>query len=775
MCKLILALMLSFPLLLSGQESIWQTWVVRKHTTSIAAAEKHLFAVADGSLYSIGLDNADQVDLYDRANGLSDVGISQIAWCAAAKRLIIYYTSGGIDLLSSKGVEHIDALKTSNQMTRRALYQISIYGERAWLAGEFGIIQLNVARGQIEATYRSNRPINSIAISTDGKQIAFVEGPNIKIGLLADNLQDPSLWRSVTLQPENKKAKWQAIGYAGTTLIGLATDGILYHLQEQRAKILPHEAKITKLIPSDTELFVLSSSSIFSVSEDLNVHLIGASSGDFLPTGSVQKGHIWQATGGSEIAHFRRTGDVWDRQMLKPTIEGPASNVFYAMKHKGKHLYTVNGGRGTDRFRTQGVVQLFDGKHWSALLNTDVEAQSGVPFLDPIDILPHKDGEASHYYVASWGEGLYEFYNGKLVNRFHEENSTLASAVLGSPHYVRVGSLTYDRRGNLWMAQGGAEGMGISAISRMSPEGKWYAYDYPAIKGTNSFHTHIVLPNGTKWLLDSHKSDHGEGVFVYQDHGTDDLSDDASAHYSTMTELSGRSVSFSKLTALALDRRGILWVGSNIGYFSVLNPGRTPQASRPPTVSRPIGGEAPNLFYVLDNVPITTIAVDAMNRKWLGTESSGLYLISEDGLQVLRHYHKDNSPLLDNRILSLAIDEGKGLLYIGTGFGLNVLETATSPENQTKRPSAIAYPNPLRPEHPDGITLEGLPAGANIHISDASGRLVHQARSVDQSYRWDTYTNQGVRLPSGIYHIRVYAPDGSEAQLISVSIIRSID
>ncbi|KGN76968.1 hypothetical protein HR17_01395, partial [Porphyromonas gulae] len=122
------------------------------------------------------------------------------------------------------------------------------------------------------------------------------------------------------------------------------------------------------------------------------------------------------------------------------------------------------------------------------------------------------------------------------------------------------------------------------------------------------------------------------------------------------------------------------------------------------------------MFYVLDNVPITTIAVDAMNRKWLGTESNGLYLISEDGLQVLRHYHKDNSPLLDNRILSLAIDEGKGLLYIGTGFGLNVLETATSPENQTKRPSAIAYPNPLRPEHPDGITLEGLPAGANIHI-----------------------------------------------------------
>ncbi|MDO4692757.1 MAG: T9SS type A sorting domain-containing protein [Porphyromonadaceae bacterium] len=775
MRRLILALILGLPWLMFGQGELWQTWLVRRHTTSVAATDRHLFAVADGSLFSVDRDNPDQIDLYDRANGLSDVDIRQIAWSDVAKRLVIYYASGGIDLLSSAGVEHIDALKASSQMTQRTLRQIATRGVRAWLAGDFGIVQLNVARGQIEAIYWANQPVKSVAISADGKEIACVDTEGVKVGLLTNNLQDPSMWHTIALKPEEPKSQWKAVGYADDRLIALATDGALYHLQGQKADKILQQNIITRLLSSGDELLALSEASVFAVDNNLSLHLVGASSGDYSPTGSAQKGRLWQPTGGREIVSFVREGDVWVRRMLEPTIDGPESNIFFAIKHRGKHLYAVGGGRGADRFHTKGVVQLFDGKRWSALVDTDVEAQSGVAFRDPVDILPHRDGQASHYYVATWGEGLYEFLDGKLVNRFHEENSTLTSAIIGSPYYVRVGSLAYDRRGNLWVAQGGAEGASVPAISRMSPEGKWYAYDYPTIRGTNSFHTHIVLPNGTKWLLDNHKSEHGEGVFVYQDSGTDDLSDDVSAHYSSMTELSGRSVNFSKLTAMALDRRGVLWIGSNIGYFSVLNPGRDPQPSRPPTVSRPIGGEAPSLFYVLDNVPITAIAVDGMNRKWMGTESSGLYLISEDGLKVLRHYHKDNCPLLDNRILSLAMDEHTGKLYIGTGFGLNVLETATSADHQTKRPSAIAYPNPLRPEDPDGITLEGLPAGANIHISDASGRLVHQARSVDQSYRWDTYTNQGVRLPSGVYYIRIYAPDGSESQLISVSIIRSID
>ena len=41
---------------------------------------------------------------------------------------------------------------------------------------------------------------------------------------------------------------------------------------------------------------------------------------------------------------------------------------------------------------------------------------------------------------------------------------------------------------------------------------------------------------------------------------------------------------------------------------------------------------------------ITAIAVDGANRKWFGTKASGVYLISDDGEQEIKHFTTANSP-----------------------------------------------------------------------------------------------------------------------------------
>lgn len=743
---------------------LWQTWVARHNVTQVAEADLSLFVLADGALHS--LSKADDAErLYDRTSGLSDVGIAHIAWSGDVDKLLIVYHSGMIDLLGADGVEHIPALRDATHIQQKEVAHICIEGDKAWLAGTYGIIQIDLDRALIEGTYWMNTPVQSVAKTEGGELIAVLSG-QIYQGRLTDNLQDPTNWR----ERSDLGSEWQRVVALGATIVGhrgseavvLGADGVPTAVRDIGA--------VNQLYLLSDVVVLQGSDGLYALEGDTAVKIATAQALGM--SGSI-KGYIWLAQGTEGLMLLHRDSATWGMRAISIQQATPRSNSMYAMRYQGGRLYTVGGGRDKDRFRSQGVVQIFDGKGWECYTDKEVKPQTGIDFIDPIDIIPHRDGKPLHFYVATWGEGLYEFDAGRVVARYDVDNSALASALPGRPHYTRVGSLCYDKVGNLWMAQGLTEASNSGSVVRLSPTGQWRSYDYQPIRASNSFHTQIALPSGTKWLLDNHLADHGEGVFVYNDRGTEDISDDVYAHYASLRESNGKAINFSKVSAMAVDKKGALCLGANIGFFYVPRPDEPPRADRPPVAVRPIAeAEDGSLYYVLDNVSVSAIAVDALNRKWLGTSSRGLYLLSEDGLEVLRHYTVEGSPLLSNQILSLAIDEVGGRLFIGTAMGLNVLDIRTVEDvSKDEGGGIIAYPNPLRPEHPNQITLEGLTAGATIEVSNAAGWLVHRGQTVDNRYEWHTYGGDGRRLPSGVYTIVVHSRSQKKMAQIKVTII----
>ena len=42
--------------------------------------------------------------------------------------------------------------------------------------------------------------------------------------------------------------------------------------------------------------------------------------------------------------------------------------------------------------------------------------------------------------------------------------------------------------------------------------------------------------------------------------------------------------------------------------------------------------------YLLDNTDVTCIAVDGSNRKWIGTSTSGVLLVNEDGSEIIEQF-----------------------------------------------------------------------------------------------------------------------------------------
>ncbi len=774
----VLSVFLSIKLLtwsgvISAQvDSYWSCYLKRQETTMLAKAKTKVFALADGALYAFSpkalKEGAEQgIELYDKTNGLNDVSISHIAYNKAEESLFIYYENGAIDLLRADGTYYINAIKEANDIRQKKLKQLEMQGNLVYFSGDFGLSVLDLSQNFIEGTFFRNQTVESFALDIDSKRLfALVDG-ELYQGNLSDNLQDPSAWQMLNVDKpiqDNKAVEFKQLTYYKDKLLVLGDDGLLYQLNALEVKPLSLKTKISKIKKVGAMLYLWTSQKGLLALQSLEGKVEVIAEHSVLDVvGDYEQKKLLLLYSKNRVAEVKATANgSWQGNAIELDTDSPFDNKYFDMRVRNGVLYSVNGGRHTNRLFNKGVVQIYDGIKWTNL-SKDLKN-----FLDPVSILPHYSGEKGYCYVGTWGEGLFVFRNGKLEKLYDTKNSALVSA-LGAGHsdYVRVGSLTYDNQNTLWSALGG--GVMVS----MTKAGKWQAYSYGGAKGTNSFTQQIAMPNGIKWVADYHKGNNSEGLFVYDTKGTVSKGDDISAHYSDFLDRKAKVLSIGKIKAMALDRQGVLWLGSSIGYCSLVHPSHIPQGNNLPRIMRPIGGDEPPYYYVLDKTPVSAIAVDNLNRKWLGTEHQGLYLVSADGLKVLEHYSAEDSPLLDNEITSLAFDSEAGLLYIGTNKGLNSLKLGTDDLSQTARPSAIAYPNPLRPEDPDIITFEGLPAGAKILVFDSYGHQVLSAESFATTYRWKVYQSNGKRLAEGVYFAHIYAPSGDEIQEIKLAIIGS--
>src|SRR5690606_36528938 len=102
-----------------------------------------------------------------------------------------------------------------------------------------------------------------------------------------------------------------------------------------------------------------------------------------------------------------------------------------------------------------------------------------------------------------------------------------------------------------------------------------------------------------------------------------------------------------------------------------------------------------NLQLLLETEKITAIEIDGANRKWIGTQNSGAFLMSEDGTEQIYHFTENNSPLLSNEIISIAIDGESGEVYFGTSTGI-ISFRGTATKGDPFFSTVYAFPNPVR-------------------------------------------------------------------------------
>ena len=174
----------------------WRAYMAYHDVQQIREAGGHLFVLASNGLYQYNM--ADQsITTYDKVNGLSDTYMTNIEWCNAARRLIAVYSNSNIDLVATDGtVTNIPDLYSKSMTEDKTVNSITVSGNDAYLATNFGVVRVDMANAVISETYNLGLQVNRVAVS-GGSVYVQAAGGDVLAGSLSSNLLDRGNWSEV--------------------------------------------------------------------------------------------------------------------------------------------------------------------------------------------------------------------------------------------------------------------------------------------------------------------------------------------------------------------------------------------------------------------------------------------------------------------------------------------------------------------------------------------------------------------------------------------------
>lgn len=745
----------------------WTAFQSYEEATLVETYGDLTYCLNDGNLYSFNSSD-NSISIYNKVNILNDTKIKYIKYAEKYKTLIVAYENGNIDLLiNDEETYNIPYLKDAANIGSKSVTDIYVKDNLAYLAGEFGICIINIDKKEVADTYIFNTSIQSCGIYNNNIYAAGNDG--LYTGNMDDNLLDPNKWNRTSNSIYNK------ILVFNDRIYGTNNNG-LFELKEDGNNEKISSESISYSSCNDNYIIFGRDNMIFIYDKNGNIKSFYRQSSFSDVKYNQQKDTYWCACGNLSVNAYKIKDGNMTPVYTSIMPDGPRRELFYYMNFFDGKLMIAGGKHDIPEVFNPGTVMRYSDGKWS-YLEEDLSKYTGNPYYNATSIaIDPRDN--NHIFVSSSFGGLYEFRDDKYVNLYtyyadeSKKNSTLQSVLPNDPNprwYVRVDALNYDKDNNLWMTNNSSK----TIINVMKSDGKWVAFDHPEIASTPNAEEMIFDSRGYIWLaLRRVKT----GVFCFDYNNTiDDTSDDRTKYISNYVNQDGESLGELKTYDIVEDKNGSIWIATEKGPLVINNPSKIFDTGGTFSVTqiKVPRNDGTNLAdYLLKDECITAIAIDGGNRKWLGTQNSGLYLLSEDGLETIHHFDTSNSPMFSNYVESLVLNPETGELYIGTDKGLMCYRTDSSEPEETFNESVYAFPNPVKPDFEGVITITGLVYDTDVKITDVSGRIVSSGKSVGGTYAWDGCNGYGRKVPTGIYFVMATDQDGKEGIATKITIIR---
>lgn len=744
----------------------WKAYPAYDNTTKVAIAGHRIYAASSGFIYCYDqTDNS--VAAFNKVNGLNDYNVSAISYSSHRQALVIAYANSNIDVLTNDGhVINIPDLKLktmSQDKTINAIYNADKY---SYIATGFGVCAVDISRGEIYESY--NIDANTYDVVLEGYTLYAATENGIMTGDIRKNLLDKSNWEMLC------QDKVKQMAFFNGTLYCSMENGGLHKCDLSTGRIEPVNAAATTysyLNVCDDRLLFGTGNQVNMITE--NGGIIKTTIDTELQDAefSASDGLLWGAVSDKGLYSYRwdaeTSGFALNASEIRP--DGPLRNYFYDMKFENGKLFIVGGGFDGVKIYNPGTVMFYQDGKWSTLQDGDPVSQlGGYTYMNVVSVAQDPTDETHHFVGSAFG-GLYEFKDGIAVNLYSCDNSPLESASQNNRQLTRAGALNYDRYNNLWLTNSS----GTEPIKAIKPDGTWVSLPFMEISRFPTLDKMIIDSRGWLWGTSRFSE---EGIYCIDYNGTvDNFSDDRYAFLGAYVNQDGASTS-ARTYDICEDRDGDIWIGTESGPFVIYNAERLPDAD-PSTfqvtqIKIPRNDGSNLADFLLSGERINVIKVDGANRKWIGTENTGLYLISADGQEMIHHFDETNSPLFGNAIRSLAIDNSTGEVFIGTDYGLlSYMSDATEPQ-PSFNDEIYAYPNPVEPGYEDVIAIKGLVEDTDVKITDTAARVIAQGKSNGGMFAWDGRDASGRLVPTGIYLVFAADASGKSGIVTKITVIR---
>jgi hypothetical protein len=725
----------------------WRTHLPYKYAELVETTDDRVFCSTTGGLFYYKLDD-NLVEKISKVDGLSDNGVSAMRWSSEQETIILAYENSNLDIIRNGIVVNIPDIMKKQITGDKSIYDIFYIDTRAYLSTGFGIVVLNLEKDEISETYLIGDQGQSLKVNqvtTDGTYLFAATDQGIRRGLLSDPfLVDFNAWELI-LDIPNYTGKFSGIAFYNNYLFTSLEDPA-----EEQDQVYYSNGSGWSAYPyftGDLCYELLDQGNYLSLVDDTAVHLIND---DLLVVQQLFSdkprsaaldihGDLWLADYGDGLM-TNQGGGSW-----AITPDGPYSTSVADIESSGGVVHAVVGGitASWNNLWNAATLETFQEEDWSWTHSWDDR--------DLINLAVDPD-DPSHVFAGAWGSGVLEFH-GKEFTTYNENNSSLQNLIPGQP-FIRVGGVALDPQGNLWVTNTGV----AEPISVLKTDGTWLSFRVDnLISEYGALGDILVSSAGHKWVI----VPRGNGLFAMDDNMTiDDASDDIYEKVSVVDKF-GKVIT-NDVYSFAEDHDGNLWLGTNQGVLVMYSPYRlfTDGSVYAQEILIPRNDGSGYADPLLGTQVVTSIEVDGANRKWLGTQGGGAYLVSEDGLEELAHFTASNSPLLSDVIMDIEVEGSSGEVFFGTEKGI-ISYKGDALQGASAYSQVVVYPNPVRDTYDGPVAIKGLLENTTVKIADMSGNLVFETESLGGQAIWDGTNFNGERVATGVYMIYLSSADGS--------------
>ena len=674
---------------------------------------------------------------FTKVDGLSSHNLTSMAiddngkiWITTLEGVINVY-----DFNNGGEIRKILDIYTSDK-NQKQINHVTTQNNKIYISSNFGISILDDENESFDETIvrfgdlNSESKVNSTFID-DKIYIALDAGVAVqKDG--AQNLSAPSSWISYSIDNFSGSSAINCVVRFNNTLYAGGDLG-LYYLSPDGWKLHSfNNENIVNLRVHNNMLYVCLDHSIYIINESTSERL-------FI-NNEISIQEISFDSGGKTLVSSNK--GLWIINGEENTVlipDGPEANTFNSVTIDTEHNLWVGSGQDV----TGAGVFKFDGTSWE---NFNV---SNTPEFSTNSFHEVSAADDGSVFLMNWGAGYTKYKDG-VFETVNNTNSPLMG-VTENTDFVVITGVQYDSQGNMWVLN--LRPADRKHISVLTTDGTWYQYsmDSPYLSASVEVKHFVIDAFDTKWFV---ATSGANGLYYFNENGTfENTADDITGRLNEDSGLRSSSV-----TSVAVDQRGDVWVGNTAGINTL-------------TISNRQSFSVNQTGVPLWGLSVNAIATDAINQKWIGT-NQGLFLMTSDGIRTIEQYQSINSPLLSDDIKSIAIDKESGLVYVGTDYGLMILETnARQPVSSYEE--LIIFPNPfyVGNSYEGLLTIDGLIKSSTIKILSVEGKLIREfTTSGGRQTNWDGRDEKDKFVSSGIYIIIAYDEDVNNVTTSKVAV-----